>query len=139
MVLMFSRSLPVPAATQSSGFSATCTGIPVSLEISWSSPRSSAPPPVRVIPWSMMSADSSGGVRSRVVRIASSTDMTESASASRTSSGCSIMFFGRPSTRFLPLISIGCSSSYGYAEPISILMFSAVRSPIRRLYFFFTY
>lgn len=31
--------------------------MPVSLSMSLSRPRSSAPPPVRVMPWSMMSAD----------------------------------------------------------------------------------
>ena len=36
-------------------------------------------------------------------------------------------------------MSMAPSSGYGYAEPISILISSAVRSPMRRLYFFLTY
>ena len=42
--------------------------MPVSLWISWSRPRSRAPPPVRVMPWSMISALSSGGVRSSAIK-----------------------------------------------------------------------
>ena len=48
------------------GFFATVTGIPVSEEINLSRPRRRAPPPVKVIPLSIISAASSGGVLSRV-------------------------------------------------------------------------
>ena len=44
------------------------------------------------------------------------------------------MSFGRPSTRLRPLISMLVSGSCGQAEPISILICSAVRSPTSRLY-----
>ena len=42
--------------------------------------------------------------------------------------------FGTPATKSRPLISIVCTSSLGYAEPMVILISSAVRSPTRRLY-----
>jgi hypothetical protein len=60
-----SRYLPVPNTTQVNGFSARKTGTPVSLEIKYSKPRSRHPPPVRIIPRSTISAESSGGVFSR--------------------------------------------------------------------------
>ena len=48
-----------------------------------------------------------------------------------------MIFSGRPFNRFRPLISMDSSpSSKGQAEPIWILISSAVRSPISRLYFF---
>ena len=56
----------MPLTTQSIGFFATFTGIPVSEEINLSRPRRRAPPPVQVIPLSLISAASSGGVLSRV-------------------------------------------------------------------------
>ncbi len=46
---------------------------------------------------------------------------------------------GTPATRSRPLISIVITSSVGYAVPIPILISSAVRSPISRLYLRFTY
>ena len=60
-----SSTLPVPSATHESGSSATVMGRFVSCRSRRSSPRSSAPPPVRTMPLSTMSAASSGGVRSR--------------------------------------------------------------------------
>ena len=59
-----------PSTTRASGSSATETGRPVSSRSSLSRFFSSEPPPVRMMPWSMMSAESSGGVRSRATRTA---------------------------------------------------------------------
>ncbi len=92
------------------------------------------PPPVSTMPRSTMSADSSGGVRSRATRTASTITFTVSASASLISSSVMVMVLGTPSMRCRPLISIVVLSSSGNAEPISILIASAVRSPISRLY-----
>ena len=85
------------------------------------------------MPRSTMSADSSGGVRSSATRTASTITLTVSASASRISSSVTVMVFGTPSIRWRPLISIVIRSSSGKAEPISILICSAVRSPMSRL------
>src|SRR5690606_8170607 len=81
-----SSAFPVPTATQSRGFSATSTGMPVSRDSSLSRLRSSAPPPVSTMPRSMMSAASSGGVRSRVSFTASTMAPVVSARASVISS-----------------------------------------------------
>ena len=59
---------------------------------------------------------------------------THSLSASRISLSSMVMVLGTPSIRLRPLISIVSGLSSGYAEPISILICSAVRSPISRLY-----
>ena len=61
----------MPRATQVSGSSATWTGIWVASATRRSRPGSSAPPPARTMPWSMMSATSSGGVSSIVSLIVS--------------------------------------------------------------------
>src|SRR5581483_10064682 len=125
---------PAPSTTDESGSSAIETGNPVSCISRTSSFLSSAPPPVSTMPRSTMSADNSGGVRSSATRTALTIVATESASASRISSSVTTMVFGMPSIRFRPLISIVNSSSSGAAEPTSILICSAVRSPISRLY-----
>ena len=91
------------------------------------------------MPRSTMSADSSGGVRSSATRTASTMTLTVSASASRISSSVMVIVFGTPSIRCRPLISIVIRSSSGKAEPISILICSAVRSPMSRLYVFLMY
>src|ERR1043165_2735690 len=57
--------LPAPSTTEESGSSAMETGRPVSMESRLSRFLSSAPPPVRTMPRSTMSAESSGGVLSR--------------------------------------------------------------------------
>jgi hypothetical protein len=62
------------------------TGRPVSSRSSTSRFFSSAPPPVSTMPLSTMSADSSGGVRSRALRTASTMALMGSARASRISS-----------------------------------------------------
>src|SRR6266850_1488082 len=59
---IFSSALPEPRTTQVSGSSATMTGRPVSSISRRSRSRSSAPPPVSTMPFSAMSAPSSGGV-----------------------------------------------------------------------------
>ena len=56
---------PVPRTTDSMGVSARDTGSPVSSRIRLSRFFRRDPPPVRAIPLSTMSADSSGGVCSR--------------------------------------------------------------------------
>src|SRR5436190_10581332 len=65
-----SRILPAPSTTQVSGSCATRMLRFVTSRSRRSSPRSSAPPPVRKIPLSTISAASSGGVRSRDSRTA---------------------------------------------------------------------
>ena len=117
-----------------------CTSMPVSFWIRVSSPRSRAPPPESMMPRSMISLESSGGVHSSVSLMASTMRIRFSFIASRTSSERIRISFGRPSTRLRPLISIvvsPCSVSVGsggQAEPISSLICSAVRSPTSRLY-----
>jgi len=65
-----SSTLPVPIATEEMGSSATRTGMPVSSSRSRSVPLSSAPPPVRVTPRSMVSAASSlEDARARAARL----------------------------------------------------------------------
>src|SRR6202045_2405600 len=54
---------PVPSTTDASGSSAIDTGSPVSSRIRLSRFFKSAPPPVRTMPRSLMSAESSGGER----------------------------------------------------------------------------
>src|SRR5439155_25976705 len=125
---------PVPSTTHDSGFSARVTGKPVSSRIRLSRFLISAPPPARTIPRSAISAESSGGVRSKTTRMELMMMLMHSSSASRISSSETITLFGTPSMRSRPLISIVRGWSSGYAEPISILICSAVRSPIRRLY-----
>src|SRR4029077_16755118 len=110
---MSESTLPLPTTTEASGSSASTTGRPVSSRSRWSRLRSSAPPPERTIPLSMMSAESSGGVRSRAMRTASTMVATGSASASRISSSEMVSVFGTPSTRSRPLMSIRSSSLSG--------------------------
>src|SRR6201995_5301286 len=113
------------------------TGLPVSSRIRLSRFLISAPPPVSTMPRSLMSAESSGGVRSKATRIALRMTATLSVNASRISESSIVIVLGTPSIRLRPLISICSGLSSGYAEPISILICSAVRSPISRLYFRF--
>src|SRR3954471_20499461 len=134
-----STHLPAPMATEWSGLSVMWIGMPVSCFSRSSRPRSNAPPPVSTMPRSMTSPESSGGVLSRVVLTASTIWLTGSSIALRISSELTTMVFGRPVTRSRPRISACGSSGAGNADPIAILISSAVRSPSIRLYSFFTY
>src|SRR6266516_273713 len=125
---------PVPKTTHDNGFSAKVTGNPVSSRIRLSRFLISAPPPARTIPRSAMSAVISGGVRCSTTRMEFMMILIHSSSASRISSSETMTLFGMPSIRSRPLISIVRGESRTYADPISILICSAVRSPIRRLY-----
>ena len=75
-----------------------------------------------------------GIVYSRSVRTVSTMVLTISASDSRISSSLTVRVLGMPSTRSRPLTSIVRVSSEGHALPSSILIASAVRSPMSRLY-----
>ena len=77
--LISSKALPVPLTTQANGFSAIETGKPVALRSTWSRFESSAPPPVRTIPLSTISAASSGAVFSKATFTASTICETGSA------------------------------------------------------------
>src|ERR1019366_2739984 len=110
------------------------TGSPVSSRMRLSRFFNSAPPPVSTMPRSLMSADNSGGVRSRATRMAFISVETHSLSDSRISLSSIVMVLGTPSIRLRPLISMVSGLSSGEAGPISILICSAVRSPISRLY-----
>lgn len=134
---MSSTQRPDPSATQSSGSSATKTGMPVEEAILRSSPGSSAPPPVRTMPCSMTSPDSSGGHSSRVVRTAEMIASTGSSRAARMSRASSRSVWGMPPTFSRPrTVKVALSSSgrsgTGHAEPMAILTSSAVRSPMSR-------
>ncbi len=86
----------------------------------------------------MMSADSSGGVRSSVVLMASMMALTGSSIARRISSAVIVMVFGRPLTRSRPLISATSSSGMGKTLAMASLMASEVRSPSSSEYSFLT-
>jgi hypothetical protein len=116
-----------------SGSSSTWIGSPVSWLSMSSRPRMSAPPPVITMPRSTMSDASSGGVISSARRTASTICWMGSWMASRISCECTRTVFGMPDTRSRPLTSISRSSPTGYAEPIVILICSAVGSPMSRL------
>ena len=110
------------------------TGIPVSSASSRSRPRSSDPAPAIMIPRSTISAASSGGVRSSAIFTAATIPAIGSAIAARISVPVIGTARGNPDTRSRPRTAVICSSRCGHAEPTAILMLSAVRSPISRLY-----
>ena len=82
----------------------------------------------------LLSAESSGGVRSRATRMAFMMTAMHSPRASRISLSSTVMVLDTPSMRLRPLISMLSGLSIGKADPISILTCSAVRSPMSRLY-----
>ena len=129
-----SSERPEPTATHVSGDSARCAGICVSSRRRSSRPCSSEPPPASMIPRSMMSDASSGGVRSSVSLTASMIWLRGSSSAWRISSLDSTTVLGSPATMSRPRISACSSSLIGYAEPISSFSSSAVCWPIKSLY-----
>ena len=56
--MRLSSIIPVPSATQVKGLSATLVGTFISFSINLSKPSNKAPPPVKTIPLSIMSAAS---------------------------------------------------------------------------------
>src|SRR3954467_11971362 len=119
--------LPVPSTTLASGSSAIETGRPVSSRIRLSRFFSRAPPPVSTMPRSLISALSSGGVRSSATRMAVTIVATHSPRASRISPSPIETVRGTPSIRLRPLISIARGLCRGDAEPTSIFIASAAR------------
>ena len=116
-----------------------CTGMLVSALINLSNPFNKAPPPASIIPFSIISAASSGGVFSNVVLIDSMIAYTGSFKASLTCSSVIVTTFGSPVIISRPLISNDSfSSSILYAEPNCIFISSAVLSPIIKLNSFLT-
>ena len=93
-------------------------------------PLNKEPPPVRKIPFSIISDANSGGVSSRVVLIASTISFIGSLRASLTSVDPIVIVLGRPDIMSLPLTVISISLSPGKADPIANLIFSAVLAPI---------
>ena len=84
---------------------------------------------MRTIPRSIKSADSSGGVLSKVAFTAFTIAVTGSSRAFRISSDETTIVLGNPVEISRPRISASGSSRNGYAEPIAIFISSAVRSP----------
>ena len=66
IIWILSSITPVPSATHVSGLSAVNTGTFNSWARIWLKPSTSDPPPVKTIPLSIMSADNSGGVCSKI-------------------------------------------------------------------------
>ena len=97
-----STQRPAPRATACSGSSAACTGTPSSWLSRSSSPRSSAPPPVRAMPRSTTSPASSGGQTSSTVRTSSTICTTGVSMARRTSADPIVTVLGSPVTRSRP-------------------------------------
>ncbi|MBA7654731.1 hypothetical protein ES703_62620 [subsurface metagenome] len=115
------------------GSSTVSTFRPVAFVNTVSIPRSSAPPPQMYTPLSIKSAANSGSAFSSVAVTVSMIVAMGSWRASRISSLVITIFLGRPETVSLPAISIVNSSCSGAAEPICILTFSALASPMSRL------
>ena len=134
-----SNAIPAPRATANSGSAASLTGMPVSARILSGNPTSKEPPPARVMPRSMMSADNSGGVLSRVIFTASTMEATGSSIASRISTVLITTGRGSPVTKSRPQNSALCSSRSGVAEPKPIFSSSTVLNPVSTPYSFFRY
>ncbi|MNC34540.1 hypothetical protein D3C75_829770 [compost metagenome] len=115
------------------------TGTCSSSASSSSNPLSRAPPPVKITPRSIISADNSGGVRSSTDLAAVTMDDTGSDNASCISEEVIVIVSGRPDTISRPRISISDTRPPGCTVPIPILISSAVRSPIKSLYFVLMY
>ena len=103
-----------------------------------SRPLSNAPPPVNIIPFSIISDANSGGVFSKVDFIASTIEFIGSFNASLTSAELISIVLGNPDIKSLPLICMFCSWSSLKVDPMLIFTSSAVLSPIARLYVFLT-
>lgn len=127
-----SRAFPVPRATHFRGSSAIRVRMLVSYWMCWSRPFRRAPPPARVIPESIISEESSGGVFSSVVLMPSTIVLTVSFRASRISMLVKVKVLGRPETRSRPRTSMVFSSFMSKADPSWILTSSAVLSPISK-------
>ncbi len=91
-----------------------------------------------MMPLSMMSAASSGGVSWSTLRTACVISRSSRAIACTTSFVESSTVFGRPEMRSLPFTAVVSSSGSGVAEPMAIFTSSAVLSPMARLWCFFT-
>ena len=128
---------PVPRTTEASGSSAIETGRPVSSRMRRSRFLIKAPPPVNTMPWSLISALSSGGVRSSATRMAFMMVAMHSAKASRISLSSMVMVLRHALNQItaLDLHRERPVQRIGGAD--LILICSAVRSPISRLYFRF--
>src|SRR5512142_1010018 len=86
------------------------------------------------MPFSMTSAESSGGVTFSTSLSAAMSPSSSCWMASVTSSDVTAMMRGRPVTMSRPFTSIASFSLRYMAEPMVILMSSAVRSPMARPY-----
>ena len=128
-----SSERPEPTATQVSGDSVSCAGIWHSSRRRWSIPWSSAPPPASVIPRSMMSPASSGGVRSSVSLTAAMIWLTGSSSAARISVRGEHDRLRQPGDHVAAADLGGELLRSGAAEPISSFTSSAVCWPISEL------
>src|SRR6266852_3836344 len=106
---------PVPSTTEASGSSAIETGKPVSSRMRLSRFFSSAPPPVRTMPRSLISAESSGGVRSSATRMSFKIVDTHSASDSRISLSSMVTVRGTPSIKLRPFTYMVSGVSSGDA------------------------
>ena len=104
--------------------------MPVEFAMSLSRSLRRAPPPVKTIPLSAISAASSGGDNSKAFLIALTMPYKGSFMASKICSLFTVKVSGIPSAKFLPVMAISFFSDSGVAQPIEYLIFSAVDSPI---------
>ena len=100
------KTIPTPSTTACNGLSATATGRPHSSLRSLSKHLIIAPPPQSTIPRSIMSADNSGGVCSKVAFTAATICRTLSLSASLISMLVTVTDLGTPVRRSRPFTEI---------------------------------
>jgi hypothetical protein len=103
---IFSEALPAPIATDDNGSSITVIETPLSSLRVLSRFFSKAPPPVNIIPLSIISAENSGGIYSKTALTVSIIASICSEMATRISSESMDRIFGIPEARSLPLASI---------------------------------
>ncbi len=103
---MFSATLPAPITTDNNGSSITVIGTPLSSLRILSRFFNKAPPPVNIIPLSIISSENSGGICSKTALTVSIIASTCSEMATRISSESMDKIFGIPEARSLPLASI---------------------------------
>ena len=108
-----SSAMPVPMATQDRGSSASCTGSSVSSMTQVVNPFNNDPPPVMMMPFDIISADSSGGVFSNVNLTVSIITETASRNASRISREERVKVLGKPVIMSRPRTGILFSFSKG--------------------------
>lgn len=130
-------TFPIPTTARSGNSFTAVAFVPILSSVLLSGPCGGSPPPIVVVPLSLVSTTGSKNIFSDAAYTMAAVYSARSSGTSGVSRRSASVTWNGPMVGFLPIALVIFSSSLLCTRPVSVFVFSTILSPVEELYYFF--